>query len=344
MKIGERQEEIHVWGGCSPIVANAINAFSDQWHPFSAKSRRYNIHRLIQEVIDPAIGHYADQLPADHPAIGAADPPGFYTEMSLGELTKLVGFDVVDKSMRMALRRYLRQAERIGAHDQEFIATCESTLELIRRCEGKAPSRSKVADHESLNGQRRHWFCELCGNRSEFASFVEDKAWPETDPIASDALKLSTRYCAGHRPKIEGLWNADYKRAVRSKGCLDVEVDRLTRQSWDQAQPRSTSGNALIDRFTWHCIALERLYPDEKAALRDLAAEITEAHITDAKKEIVMLVADGMNQSEVARQLGVSRNAVSKALKSIPPRFRFDLLPGHPASPPSPQPSSACTA
>jgi DNA-binding CsgD family transcriptional regulator len=343
MKSGALEEVIHVWGGCSPIVANAINAFSGQWHPFSAKSRRYNIHRLIQEAIDPAIRQYANQLPVDHPAIGAADPPGFYTEMGLGELTKLVGFEVVDKSLRLALSRYFRHAERVGVHEQEFIATCESTLELIRRCEGKAPRRSKVADHESMNGQRRHWFCELCGNRSEFAAFVEDKAWPKAHPMASDALKLSTRYCTGHRPKIEGQWNAEYKRALRSKGYFDVEVDRLTRQSWDAAKPRKTSGSALIDQFTWRCIAQQHLHPDQKAALRDLAAEITEAHITDAKKELVMMIAAGLNQSEVARQLGVSRNAVSKALKSIPSRFRFDLLQEQPTWRPSPPSSRART-
>lgn len=344
MKNGAQQEAIHVWQGCNPIVANAINDFSKRWGPYSAKSRRYNIHKLIQDIIDPAIRRYASQLPTDQPGISAADPPGFFTEMGLGEITKFVGFDVVEKSIRLALRRYYRQTDRLGVHDQEFIATCESTQELIRQCMCKAPHRSKVADHESLNGQRRHWFCELCGNRSEFAAFVENKTWPEAQPTASDALKLSTRYCASHRPKIDGQWNPDYKRALRTKGSFDVEVDRLTRQSWDATKPRKTSGSALIDQFTWNCITQRDLYPDEKAALRRLAAEITKSHITDAKKELVMLVAAGMNQSEVARQLGISRNAVSKALKSIPSHFRFDLLQDHPASQQDLQPAGAYTA
>lgn len=39
--------------------------------------------------------------------------------------------------------------------------------------------------------------------------------------------------------------------------------------------------------------------------------------LSDRKKQILILQRDGLNQSEIARKLGIERQAVSKALKSL---------------------------
>ena len=39
--------------------------------------------------------------------------------------------------------------------------------------------------------------------------------------------------------------------------------------------------------------------------------------LTDRKKQILILQWDGLNQSDIARKLGIERQAVSKALKSL---------------------------
>jgi DNA-binding CsgD family transcriptional regulator len=46
--------------------------------------------------------------------------------------------------------------------------------------------------------------------------------------------------------------------------------------------------------------------------------------MTDGKKEIVALLSSGKNQSEVARTMGIARQEVSRALRSIPLAYRYD--------------------
>ena len=66
---------------------------------------------------------------------------------------------------------------------------------------------------------------------------------------------------------------------------------------------------------------------DLEGRLRAEARRLVDKGISDRKKEIIALIAAGMNQREVADQLGVARQAISKALKSMPARYRFDLSP-----------------
>ena len=66
---------------------------------------------------------------------------------------------------------------------------------------------------------------------------------------------------------------------------------------------------------------------DLEGRLRAVARALVDDGITDRKKEIIALISSGMNQSQVAKQLGVERQAISKALKNMPDRYRFDLSP-----------------
>jgi len=53
---------------------------------------------------------------------------------------------------------------------------------------------------------------------------------------------------------------------------------------------------------------------------------LVDEKISDRKKEIVILLLSGLNQSEIAKRLCVERQAISKALQSIPADYRLDLL------------------
>lgn len=60
------------------------------------------------------------------------------------------------------------------------------------------------------------------------------------------------------------------------------------------------------------------------AELRNLARRIVDKRLTDRKKAIIMMIASGQNQSQVAEALGIERQAVFKALATIPDDFRLD--------------------
>lgn len=316
-------EPILIWEGCAPVVSDAIGCFSAQWGPYSAQSKRYVIFRLIEDVIDPAVRNYADHLPPDHPGL-VVGVPGLRTDLGIGELTRVCGFSVIERSMREALRHFFPLSEWQFESDQAFIATVETLIELVVRCASKWPQKSKARNHESLNAQRRERpLCTLCGNPTELAAYLQDAAWPNLESAdASLALRLSSRYCSEHRPMADGIWNASYKRAMRSKAKFEVELSRLNKQSCKLSFPLAKTGDRLVDQYVWNYIGQLALYPDERSDLREHARRMVETKFTDRKKQIIMLHALGHNQSEVARQLGISRQAVSKALKSIPSEYQ----------------------
>lgn len=314
---------VQVWAGCAPVVSSAIARFSGQWGPYSSRSKKYAIFLLLREVIDPAVRNYASQLPANHFGL-VVGVPGLSTEQGVGALTQRYGFGLIGSCMREALRRFLKLSECQSAEDVTFVATIETLIELMICCASKRPQTSKARDHESLNAQRQEQpLCALCGRPTELDDYLRNGTWPSLDNAqASDKLRLSSRYCSEHRPMVDGVWNASYKRAMRSKARFEVELTRLSRQSCKLSLPMVSTGHRLVDQYVWNYVGHLALYPDERSDLRKHARRMVEINITDRKKQIIMLHALGHNQSEVARQLKMSRQAVSKALKSIPSEFR----------------------
>jgi len=68
-----------------------------------------------------------------------------------------------------------------------------------------------------------------------------------------------------------------------------------------------------------------KIRPDEdEANISRAAYDLIQSKMTDRKKEIVALLSLRKNQSEVARIMGIARQEVSRALKSIPTAYRYD--------------------
>ncbi|TAJ01324.1 hypothetical protein EG335_01935, partial [Pectobacterium versatile] len=67
----------------------------------------------------------------------------------------------------------------------------------------------------------------------------------------------------------------------------------------------------------------QTLHLADEVELRNLARLMVDMKLTDRRKQILVLQKFGFNQSEIARRLEIERQAVSKALRSIPDYFRF---------------------
>ena len=127
-----------------------------------------------------------------------------------------------------------------------------------------------------------------------------------------------------HRPKLpNGAWNPAYRQARRSLAQFDLELNRLRLQSARVAAPQVMSGDRLVDSYIHHCVAGRALRPGDEVDLRNLARLMVDSKLSDRKKQMLMLQSYGLNQSEIARKLGIERQAVSKALGSIPAKFRL---------------------
>lgn len=314
----KNERTIAVWEGCDPTVSEGIELFQDRWRPYSASSRRYPIVRLIQELIDPAVVSYTAPLPSRY----LGHVPGAGTGVAFSEIIRLIGLDAMVRVQRQLLRAFVLTEDKQTARDRRFVATLESLIELVSACACKRPVKSKVRDTR-LNGERPQGFCRFCGSLAELTSFAGGNDDPKADD-PEEKLRLSSLYCLDHRPKLpSGAWNPTYRQARRSLAQFDLELTRLNQQCARPAVPQVTSGDQLVDSYIYHYVAGQTLQPADKVELRNQARLMVDSKLSDRKKQMLMLQWSGFNQSEIARKLGIERQAVSKALASIHPMFRL---------------------
>lgn len=313
----KKEQTITIWEGCDPDISEAIERFQDRWRPYSTASRRYPIVRLIQEVIDPAVANYMNALPARYSGFVSGVGAG----MDFSETIRLVGFDTMVRLQRQLLRHFIKTVDREDSMDQRFVATVESLASLVWDCACKRPKKSTTTTGVNLNAQRKHGFCELCGELTEFADFmatVTDEQVNDIELQDRKKLELSHQYCARHRPILaNGSRNPAYRQAKRSLAQFNLELDRLNRQCAKRATPQAASGDLLVDRYFYHLMLSQTVQSADKGELRNQARLMVDSKLSDRKKQILILQWDGLNQSEIARKLGIERQAVSKALKSL---------------------------
>ena len=313
---------IVIWEGCDPTVSEAIEQFEDRWRPYSASSRRYPIVGLLQELIDPAVAAYTATLPQRY----LGHIPGAGTGVGLSGIIRLVGLDAMVRMQRQLLRQFIKTEDRQTPRDRRFVATLESLIGLVWDCACKRPVKSKVRDTR-LNGERLQGFCRFCGSLAELTSFAGGSDDPKADD-PEEKLRLSSLYCLDHRPKLpSGAWNPVYRQARRSLAQFDLELARLNQQCAKPATAQVKSGDQLVDSYFFHYVAGQTLQPADKAELRNQARLMVDSKLSDRKKQMLMLQRSGLNQSEIARKLGIERQAVSKALAAIPAMFRLSTKP-----------------
>lgn len=117
--------------------------------------------------------------------------------------------------------------------------------------------------------------------------------------------------------------NPVYKKATRSIAQFDLELGRLSRQCANRATPHAATGDPLIDDYFYLYFLGQTIQPADKAELRNQARSMVDAKLSDQKKQILALQKRGLNQSTIAQSLGVSRQAISKALASVPNTFHL---------------------
>lgn len=204
--------------------------------------------------------------------------------------------------------------------DKEFVSTLETMRELAIAARLKRPKTSN-----GINTSRLRPICELCGQPTEL-EIARQREYLD-DSIGNS--RISARYCVVHRSRNhDGTYNADYKRALRNKNKFESELARLSRQAAKVSEACANTGDTAVDLFILNVVARRALYPDEASKLREIARQLVERSggVSDSKKRIVILLASGMTQSDVATYLNISRQAVSKAIRSIPSEYRFDKL------------------
>jgi len=319
----KKAPKIVIWENCDHHISAAIQQFEELWLPYSLSSRRYPILRLIKEVLDPAVNSYIKTLPANY----AGYLPGAAVGVPFSEIVKLVGLEAMVRMQRQFLRQFIKTEDQQTARDLCFVATLESLIGLVWCCACKSPKRSASKKGVNLNKQRKHGFCEFCGNMTEFATFmatVEENRINNSELEDHKKLELSHQYCSEHRPKlVTGEWNHLYRRAKRSLTQFNIELTRLTHQCANRSRPNTLSGDELIDEYFFQLMLRLTLQSADHKDLRFLARRMADYKLSDRKKKMLILQYHGLNQSEIARNLEIKRQAVSKTLTSTHTMFHL---------------------
>jgi len=338
---------IQVWKGCAPVIAAAIDTFCNRWGPYSTKSHTRAIFTLFSQVIEPAWCTYINELPSDHRGRKLC------ADLTLTQTARTFGFHTVENLLRDRIFEYcademsadkkfllamptmrLREdpialclehlALRYINSDLEFEVTMATMREVARRCQNKQPRTPSFG----ASNRRFQKFCEYCGSFTELEAHArrETRAGYDRD-IDGGAARLSAKYCWGHRPKfLDQTRNSEYLKALRGKREFNIQLTRLRQQSVSISEPLANTGDPALDLFYLNLIAKRATYPDEESILRNEARQLVDSPIDDRKKRMVMLRASGLPLSAIADAVGAkSRQSVSKALSSVPDKYRFDL-------------------
>lgn len=315
-------QRIEVWRGCASSVASAVETFSDQWVPYSSKSRTRSIFKLFEEIIEPVWHDYLHTLPLTYSGRVVCQ------RLELGRLARAVGFQTVESIVAGVLRnlRQNNQASRHAniAYAHEFEMTLEMMRVILRACYAKRPKT-----HKTRINRLDFQICRYCGEDTEHRTQAKQNYEPE------GVARFSTVYCAKHRPKFrDGTSNSEYLRAARHKEEFENEVKRMQCQSTSIAKPNAQTGDAFLDLFYFKLLAPHAIYADDEKFIRNEARALVNERVDDRKKRMVMMRASGLSLAAIAEAVGAkSRQAASKAIASIPSAYRFDIK----AAPPTPE-------
>jgi hypothetical protein len=201
----------------------------------------------------------------------------------------------------------------------EFIATLSTIREIVCSCKMKKSARNMVG---KLNARRVRPFCEFCSEPTELVSTLEKLALAKakgnrTKFAPEERLSFSSKYCVSHKPKLhDGTWNSLYKRAHRKMSAYSFLVRQIechTENVPDFSFPRS---KGLGSPFLWSLARHQGLYLDDEVKIRKIARILTDFGIRGRKEAVIFMLLSGMTQSEIARRLAISRQAVCKVANS----------------------------
>lgn len=297
---------IPIWAGCDKSVAAAITMFREQWHSYSQVSKSHNITRLIKELVDPAVSEYLSRLPANYLRYSPIAP----AKLTYSDLIKMRGFRYCSDCIDDYLRPFVEHSTYTEP-DKLFIATQETLKSLFSHCKAKRPKRSRLAPDIYFNTERGKGLCRLCGNPTEFSSFITN--W-DNDGFIEDAeekygLKkgpdLSHKYCAHHKPQLkDGSWNPAYKQAIRSSKQFELEVLRLCRQIANPERLNAMSGDDLIDEYFYYYLQDKTISDTQAHACFDYIKNTFSNPIVVDEKTYEKLVNIVNNMTNVGVSLG----------------------------------------
>jgi len=291
---------------------------------YTLTSKRWSVWRLVHEHVEPAVLEAFEHR-----------QPGRYSAwFGAGGLTHWIRLDQSGaradrrlKSLHRAVDDYLKPSVETLRNFVGFVLGLQprrAVPEEVERLKG-APQRARLRRTPSEP------YCELCWRLSQRSEAIElgSPTYEESAEGDSPTRWLSDRFCSHHDPKNPG---SSYRRDLRYREGLESAMrslrqaikgnpalrDAIARDdpnlTWppdlralDLANRVYSAFSPLVMQMRWHAYHIARHRPPESVM------------------SAVQLARQGYKQADIARRLGLTPQAVSKALHQARGVFDFAM-------------------
>lgn len=343
-------QQLKPFGECDPNFAAAIALFSAALTPsHSLTSRRYSVWAKVSSLLDGAFartvqsysGDWHQELLGKMPLSGMGSRPPVWrpapetiqctgghdrTEIGLSKIDPLEVKtpDLMDVDWQVSnlrlwyfnLRYAIRSAQDAASDPYEpachrFCSTLDTAMRLLSVLAALRPGRSFYFGDWLSDDRTRPQaasYCELCWRVSmRWSAFLgleedSDKYLPE-----ARWRRLSNRYCEVHDPSDP---KSQYRRDRPYKEAFLRELRALKGQGRSGYLFRFPLPNGADTQEL-----RKTAYDQVHSRLRPMTSPVPAA--PGLREKIWALHKDGLRQAEIARRLGISRQAVSKAWKAL---------------------------
>lgn len=321
---------------CDPAIARALTLFWKEFgdplnSPYMRYSKGFPVLGLVKKHLDQPLIYFFQTYA---PTLASTQMSSFTFSAMLkngGDLYPL---------LKNAIRD-LHALERLGGYaTSKSIILVANTLESLievdstcRACLAQLPEKitteypSRITTNQKQKGDLfNHGFCELCWRDSEAAEFRKNggrhQAFesPVLGQVSIPARSVSRRYCGKHKPKVN---HTAYRTAIKHKDRFHDELARLKKyyREDDALEERRKAAWDIAMGFEGDLAKyLESTENNPSIRMPTEMEERKEAYDNVQKQlsktsEIIRLYGEGMKQVEIARQLDVTRQAVSNAIR-----------------------------
>ncbi|MBD9401347.1 hypothetical protein [Comamonas sp. CMM02] len=277
-----QQSKIYVRDRCPAYVRDAIASFERQCTPsYTTGSRRYSIWSLVRNVLDEPFRRALAEHQIDHLI---SSPLSTWLHMGLAPNERGVRLSRLSRARSTLQRLHSGQAEAFALIEVAYEIGLFVHLKRPEKSVGPSAEKATKPINFSRVQSPDYPFCELCWRNTMKACALETGA--------ELAVFASARFCEDHNPKDP---SSRYRSDHRNRTKFRIAIDDFWK-SW-----RATSlGVSVI--------------PSESEA-RYAAYWKVRGGWSPRVQKMRQMAEMGLSGAEIGRHFGVSRQAVSKALR-----------------------------